>query len=143
MEEHPGKERVQAEGEHGEAINVGDVPHLVGGQAAEPNPPKDQGESDRHGQQAPPEDQLVHPPAHRRAMSDKRLAKEVAHRQAAESAEALKDALRAEKLPAAPPVHAGGRLVEPHHVVIHHAPGGEDDGESVDHQRRIEVLQIT
>ena len=46
------------------------------------------------------------------------------------------------QLPAAIPIDSRGRLLQPDVVVIDHAPGREDHGESVDHQRRIEILQV-
>ena len=57
-------------------------------------------------------------------------------------AEALARAFAAHQLECAFEEPPRRRLVQPDRVVIHDAPGGEDDRERVDHQRRIEVLQV-
>ena len=71
----------------------------------------------------------------------KRCAARCVAASAAHVTQAAEDAPPPVQFPAAIPVHARGRLFQPDVVVVDHAPGGEDDGEGVDDQRRIEVLQ--
>src|SRR5262252_2312188 len=84
----------------------------------------------------------MHPPAKRRPFVDEGLRCEIFHREPEKTNGTLENSLPPEELPAALPIYARGRLVEPNAIVIHHAPRGEDDRESVNHKRRVEVLQI-
>ncbi len=47
-----------------------------------------------------------------------------------------------EQFPASTPVYACWRFIQPDIVVIDNAPRGENNGECVNHQGRVEVLQI-
>src|SRR3954447_15437092 len=55
---------------------------------------------------------------------------------------AAKHAALSKQLPAPLPIDAGGRFSNPDRIVKDHAPGGEDDRESIDDKRGIEILQI-
>ncbi len=106
------------------------------------DPAEDQRKGDQHRQHAAPEEELVHPPAQDRALADEGLGREVGPGQRQQAAEAAQDAEPADELPAAAPVDLRRRLLQPDPVVVDHAPGGEDRGEGVDHQGRIEILQV-
>src|SRR5215472_4971090 len=84
----------------------------------------------------------MHPPAKRRPFVDEGLRCEIFHREPEKTNGTLENSLPPEELPAALPIYPRGRLVEPNAIVIHHAPRGENDRESVNHKRRVEVLQI-
>ena len=72
----------------------------------------------------------------------KPLARQMSHGKRAHAKQAADNAPPAEQLPAPIPIHSRRRLFEPDVVMVDHAPCGEDHGESVDHQCRVEVLQV-
>src|SRR3954471_25071633 len=106
------------------------------------DPAEDQGERDGDGEHAAPEEALMHPPAQARAVGDEALGKEVGDRESGDVDDASQNAASAVELPTALPVHAGGRLLDPDVVVVDDAEGREDDGEGVDDERRVEVLEV-
>src|SRR6185312_11069969 len=85
----------------------------------------------------------MHPPAQRGAPVDERLHQNVFSKKAREICEAAPQSLLSCDLPTPLPKDARWRLVEPHDVVIGHAPGCENHRECIDNKRRFEILQIT
>ena len=142
VKDHAGDPRAQREGHDGKAENISDIRHRVFGQRPEMNPSEDERKGDGRGQQTSPEQTLVHPPAQNGPVANKRLRGNVRDRDGAQATQASENSLPVEELPASLPVRLRRRLLQPHVVVIGDSPGGKDRCERVDHQRRIEVLQV-
>ena len=120
------------------------VGHLIVRQRAERDPAEHQRKRDRHRQHAAPEQDTG---ASTSAERERWRMKVCATRLRARQAESVATVPRnnsglPEQFPAAIPVDARRRFVEPHVVVVDDAPCGEDHREGVDHQRGIEILQI-
>src|SRR5450432_841774 len=84
----------------------------------------------------------MHPPPQPGTMCDEALHGEMGDGEYCNVAHTPRDSSMAVQLPTTIPVHAGRWLFEPDIVVVDHAPGGENHGESVNDQRRIEILKI-
>src|SRR5512141_890832 len=125
-----------------EPEEVGHVRHLIVGSTAEMNPSEYQREGDHHCQYTSPEDQLMHCPTQPGAFCDERLSQKMSSCQHAHVTETSNYSSFPEQFPAARPVDIGGRFPNPDRVVVNDAPGRKNDGERIDHQCRVEVLQI-
>ena len=108
----------------------------------EVNPAPDQREGDGRRQQAAPHDQPVREAAQPAAAKDVSVGGELQKRPPSQTDRvAGQRAAGEERLPAAAPVHAGRRTLQPHRVPVADAEGREERRERVADQRRIEVLQ--
>ena len=132
------REVLHRDAEHERAVHVQVARHRL-----EVNPAPDQREGDRRGEQAAPHDQPVREPAQPAAPEDEAVGGELEQRAAAQAdGVAGQRAAREERLPAAPPVHARRRPLQPHRVAIGDAERREERREGVADERRVEVLQV-
>src|SRR5262245_12501731 len=84
----------------------------------------------------------MHPPALTRPLRNKCLQSEMGDGVLSHHAGAL-ETFSAQQIPGAPPVQSGWRFFKPHCVVISDTPNHENSSECIDHERRIEILQIS
>ncbi len=143
MEQEEREDRVVRKAERREAERDRLVQREIAGNRTKVQPAKDERKGDGHGEQAPPHDEHVREPAQPIPREDEAIAEHVdADALDPRAGVAQSPSSPEERLPAAPPVHGGGRPLQPHGVAIGQAERGEQHGERVAHEGGVEVGEV-
>src|SRR5262249_2557161 len=135
--------RFVGEGDGGQAEDEDAVAAEVTGNGLEVDPAEYEREGDGGGEKAAPHDEQVGEAARAAAAGDEEVEEEDAGQPGEEVDEGLAEVAGPEEcLPAAPPVEAGGRPLEPHGVAVGDGEGGEQTGEGVADQGGVDVAEV-
>src|SRR5205807_2266425 len=138
-----GDEGVDGKRAGGEAEDERAVRADVARYRLEVYPAEDEGKRDGEGEDAAPHDQRVGHAAGPPAPEDEAVQRKIGRDAREPVADVRRQILAAEEyLPAAVPIAARRRALQPHRVAVRDGKRGEEDGEGVADQRGVEVLQV-
>ena len=143
VEEQKAEDRIGRKGDGRETEDIDLILMDVRRSGVKREPAKHQGEGDQNRQDAAPHDQPVRGPAAASAREDEVVEDELADDALNPYAHvAYNMPAHQEGLPAAPPVQAGGRPLQPNRIAIGDAADGEEGGKGISDERGIKVREV-